>query len=291
MAAPTVPFTNIPPGDFASGKAGLTTTGIQLRDNDAHLQEWLGGSYVAAVDHDHDGVNSKAIKGVDVQVFTASGAWNKPAGAVRVLVEMWGGGGGGGGVSTWPAAAGGGGAYRFHAFRASDLLSSEPVVVGAGGVGAAGAGNGASGGNSSFAGIIAYGGQFGAVGDGTAKGGAGGGWGGIGLYQYPHVGARQAVESTTRGNNAFYGGASGASHGSNSLSAVGGNAEYGGGGGGSRLGAGGISKYGGNGGAGGNPPFDGSIPGGGGGGGNGGPGSGGGDGARGEVRVTTWISS
>lgn len=34
-----------------------------LRDNDIHLEEWLGGSYVAAVDHDHDGVNSKLLPG------------------------------------------------------------------------------------------------------------------------------------------------------------------------------------------------------------------------------------
>lgn len=34
-----------------------------LRDNDVHLEEWIGGSYIAAVDHDHDGLNSKLLPG------------------------------------------------------------------------------------------------------------------------------------------------------------------------------------------------------------------------------------
>jgi len=32
-----------------------------FRDNDIHLEEWLGKNYTAAVDHDHDGSNSKFI--------------------------------------------------------------------------------------------------------------------------------------------------------------------------------------------------------------------------------------
>lgn len=34
-----------------------------LRDDAVHLREWLGLNYTAAVDHDHDGNNSKAIAG------------------------------------------------------------------------------------------------------------------------------------------------------------------------------------------------------------------------------------
>lgn len=35
-----------------------------LRDNTFHLEEWLGKNYTAAVDHDHDGVNSKQIPSI-----------------------------------------------------------------------------------------------------------------------------------------------------------------------------------------------------------------------------------
>lgn len=32
-----------------------------LRDNAVHLREWMGSSFTPAVDHDHDGVNSKSV--------------------------------------------------------------------------------------------------------------------------------------------------------------------------------------------------------------------------------------
>ncbi len=39
------------------------TSGLfnKYRNRDDHLEEWLGKSFVAAEDHDHDGVNSKAV--------------------------------------------------------------------------------------------------------------------------------------------------------------------------------------------------------------------------------------
>lgn len=32
-----------------------------LRDNAVHLKEWMGSSFTPAVDHDHDGINSKSV--------------------------------------------------------------------------------------------------------------------------------------------------------------------------------------------------------------------------------------
>lgn len=117
--------------------------------------------------------------GVDFQEFTSSGTWTKPAGATFVKVEVWGAGGGGEGqIPASPPvsfAGGGGGAYMTRTFKADDLGSTAPVIVGAGGAGGDGlpATAGADGGYSSFgpfALVKAYGG-YGAAGGEYGKGG------------------------------------------------------------------------------------------------------------------------
>lgn len=113
--------------------------------------------------------------GVDVQEFTSSGTWTKPAGVTMVRVELWGAGGGGEGGQNSPSPlafggqGGGGGGHMFRTFSAPELSATEPVVIGAGGsAGSAGPDSpvtnrdGSAGGDTNFGGYVyAYGGYGG----------------------------------------------------------------------------------------------------------------------------------
>lgn len=225
----------------------------------------IGTSTEAArADHAHSSI---AIT-PEVQTFTASGTWTKPADALRVLVEIWGGGGGGVGDATnVRGGGGGGGGYTALEYQASELPASVPVTIGAGGA------PGALGGTTSFGSYMSVTG--GGIGIKTANNYPGGGRGG----------------GVTGGN-----GATAASPGDPGVSS-----HWGGGGGGGVLEAGGSVHGGGGGasggwgtadrkgysefaGAGGNTNGNGVAPAGGGGGGSA-PGSG----ARGQARITTYF--
>lgn len=262
-----------------------------------------------------------AAGGVNYQAFTdtAGGTWTRPinyTASSRVLVQAWGAGGGGG---TDAASGGaGGGAYVSAWFLASALTSTVAVAVGAGGAtatvggnstfgafltayGGGGGHNTANTGGGGGGGALAAGGQgavssggdggeprpivttlatllasaslgvgsdtgsSGEVGAGNVDGGGGGGGGGTAGF-----GAPGGISSNGGGG----GGAGGSTTGG-----AGGRSIYGGGGGGGKAAAGGASLFGGTGGTGG-----GTAP--------TAPGGGGGRnvaGARGEVRVTTFI--
>lgn len=63
MPAPSKNFTVIADTAIDVDSPIDETLMTRLRDNDIHLQEWLGKNYTAAEDHDHDGVNSKLLPG------------------------------------------------------------------------------------------------------------------------------------------------------------------------------------------------------------------------------------
>lgn len=63
MTAPTKNFTAIVDADIDPDSPITTTLMTALRDRDENLRQWVGGSYVAAVDHNHDGINSSLLSG------------------------------------------------------------------------------------------------------------------------------------------------------------------------------------------------------------------------------------
>ena len=201
-----------------------------------------------------------------VNEYSSNDTWNKPTGAVKVFVQLWGGGASGAKNSGGVGGGGGGGAYTEMWFDAADLGSSESVTVGAGGAAKTSNGNGNDGGNSSFGShVTAYGGQNG------SSGGDGGGGGGI-----TSAGSGATGGDPFPGATSIFGGGTGGSAGDGGASVygggggadgnnTGGGSVYGGagGGGGDTNGTGGTSTYGGNGG---DDGAAGTAPGGGGGG-------------------------
>jgi hypothetical protein len=208
----------------------------------------------------------------EIQTFTSSGTWTKPAGKTWALVTACGGGGGGGsgairnylGSGTVVAGAGGGGgACKTVAIAIASLPSTVSVLVPTPAPGGAAVGpysdnvgadgnDGTDGGTAQFLAptpVVAYGGARGEKGQQTGGGSGGGGGGFSGAGTIFQGGSPQA--STTGGANGTSG--EGANGGDSNQS--GGNADCGGGGGGSANGGapatGGTSTHGGKGGGGG----------------------------------------
>lgn len=64
MAAPSKAFVSITDSQVDANSPVDTVLMTGLRDNGIHLEEWLGHSYTAAQDHDHNGTNSALVAGV-----------------------------------------------------------------------------------------------------------------------------------------------------------------------------------------------------------------------------------
>jgi hypothetical protein len=146
-----------------------TSKGITYPQSTDHtrLWEWLQTLATTA-----DGV---IFGNVDRQVFTASGTWTRPAGAIRVFVQVQAAGGGSGGVASTTAGqascapGASGGEYAEGFFTPATTGATVAVTVGAGGTpGASGANAGGDGGNSQFGALITCIGGSGSAG-GTAS--------------------------------------------------------------------------------------------------------------------------
>ena len=186
-------------------------------------------------------VLANATGSLDVQTFTASGTWTKPAGAQFVYVEMIGGGGSGGKSGSGDGGGGGGGgAWHTRWFDADDLGGTETVTVGAGGAAQASVSIGNDGGDTTFGSHdTGFGGEAGSL---NNEAGGYNGWDHNGytrVKQYGGVGGAGVVGGPGNdGGNAYLGGAGGGGGGDNTSGGTGGTSVFHGDGGNGNTGAG-----------------------------------------------------
>lgn len=71
MAAPTYSWNEISSSQTDADSPINTSLMEGIRQNLVHLKEWMGTSFTPAVDHDHDGINSKSVVLADSVVSIA----------------------------------------------------------------------------------------------------------------------------------------------------------------------------------------------------------------------------
>jgi hypothetical protein len=160
-----------------------TSKGIQYPQSTDHTRLWEHYQNLATT------ADAIIIGNKDVQAFTSSGTWTRPAGAILVHVRVQGGGGGSGGCGATGAGqaacapGAGGGEYAEGWLTPTVTGGSVAVTVGTGGSGgSAGANAGGNGNTSSFGALITALGGGGSAGvtatsaasNGAANGGSGG---------------------------------------------------------------------------------------------------------------------
>lgn len=139
----------------------------------------------------------------NIQVFTSSGTWTRPASIDNVYVKVWGGGGGGGGRDPGVGAGGGGGGGGYSEGLIT-VTGDVTVTVGAGGALGGDVTSGTDGGTSSFAGSTTIQATGGTGGGSNAAGGAGG----VGSVGTINLTGQQGGPGGGVGGDSGYGGAS-----------------------------------------------------------------------------------
>lgn len=225
VASATTSGSNLLAGNGSGGIANVTTlTGLTYNSGSQTLS-----------------VNNQNWVPNNIQVFTSTGTWTKPAGVSTVYVKCVGGGAGGGG-NTGSTSYGGGGGSGSYSEGYIAVTGNVTVTVGAGGSGGSNA-NGTDGGASSFAGSTTLSANGGLHGFKTQTGGAGGSAGSGGQLNFAGgdggAGIASGGAGGIGGSSAF--GSGGAGAGTTGATGNAGNVPGSGGGGGSGTGGNGAA--------------------------------------------------